>query len=108
MVEVPPSNDKPLNPSVDAIEASPIQVGKRWQVAADAVLIVMDDRAGRLQAKNRGFTLIGLPQTGSFRTGASISGVTPWGGTILDRLMHRCSLLAFEGKSGKLTVAAAR
>ena len=78
VVEVPPSNDEPLNPGVDAGEASAIQVSKRWQVAGEAFQIVMDDHADPLQAESRGLTLIGLPLTGSFRAEASISGVTPW------------------------------
>lgn len=59
VVDVAPINYKPLNPGVDAGEASSIQVAKQWQEAGDAVLIVMDDRAGRLEAKSRGLTLIG-------------------------------------------------
>lgn len=59
VAEVPPSNDKPLNPGVDAGKASSIQVAKQWQDAGHAVLMVMDDRAGRLEAKRRGLTLIG-------------------------------------------------
>lgn len=59
VVDVPPINYKPLNPGVDAGEASSIQVAEQWQEAGDAVLIVMDDRAGRLEAKRRGLTLIG-------------------------------------------------
>lgn len=59
VVDVAPINYKPLNPGVDAGEASSIQVATQWQEAGDAVLIVMDDRAGRLEAKSRGLTLIG-------------------------------------------------
>jgi predicted nucleic acid-binding protein len=59
VVDVAPLNYKPLNPGVDAGEASSIQVAKQWQEAGDAVLIVMDDRAGRLEAKSRDLTLIG-------------------------------------------------
>jgi predicted nucleic acid-binding protein len=59
VVDVAPFNYKPLNPGVDAGEASSIQVAKQWQEAGDAVLIVMDDRAGRLEAKSRDLTLIG-------------------------------------------------
>ena len=59
VVDVPPVSYKPLNPGVDAGEASSIQVAKQWQDAGQAVLMVMDDRAGRLEAKSRGLTLIG-------------------------------------------------
>ncbi len=57
--EVPTSDFTPLNPGVDAGEASAIHLAKDWQSAGDAVLIVMDDRAGRLEAKSRGLALIG-------------------------------------------------
>lgn len=59
VVDVAPVSYKPLNPGVDAGEASSIQVAKQWQDTGHAVLMVMDDRAGRLEAKSRGLTLIG-------------------------------------------------
>ncbi len=59
VVEMPTSDDKPLNPGIDAGEASPLQVAKHWREAGDAVLVVMDDRAGRLEAKSHGLALIG-------------------------------------------------
>ena len=57
--EVPQSAYRPLSPGVDAGEASSIQAANHWREAGDAVLLVMDDRAGRLEAKSRGFALIG-------------------------------------------------
>ena len=51
---------RPLNPGVDAGEASSIQLAKYWREAGHAVLLVMDDRAGRLEAKHLGLALIGL------------------------------------------------
>jgi len=54
VVEVPASDFAPLNPGVDAGEASAIQMACSQQDAGDAVLLVMDDRAGRLEAKSRG------------------------------------------------------
>ncbi|MEN9760864.1 MAG: hypothetical protein RI906_690 [Pseudomonadota bacterium] len=59
VVEVPQSDYRPLNPGVDAGEASSIQAANHWREAGDAVLLVMDDRAGRLEAKSRGLALIG-------------------------------------------------
>jgi predicted nucleic acid-binding protein len=59
VVEVPQADYRPLNPGVDAGEASSTQVAKHWCEAGDAVLLVMDDRAGRLEAKSRGLALIG-------------------------------------------------
>lgn len=59
MVEVPMSDCRPLNPGVDVGEASAIQMAVHWREAGDAVLLVMDDRAGRLEANSRGLALIG-------------------------------------------------
>lgn len=59
VVEVPPSDYKPLNPGVDAGETSAIHTACFWQEAGDAVLLVMDDRAGRFEARSRGIALIG-------------------------------------------------
>ena len=59
VVEVPTSDFMPLNPGVDAGEASSINVASQWREAGDVVLIVMDDRAGRMEAKSRGLALIG-------------------------------------------------
>lgn len=60
VAEVPASDFRPLNPGVDAEEASAIHVACTWREAGDAVLILMDDRAGRMEAQHRGLTLIGL------------------------------------------------
>ncbi len=59
MVEVPTPAFTPLNPGIDAGEASAIHLAKHWREAGDAVLIVMDDRAGRLEAKSHGLARIG-------------------------------------------------
>lgn len=59
VVEVPQSDGRPLNPGVDAGEASSIHLANHWRKAGDAVLLVMDDRAGRLEAKSHGLALIG-------------------------------------------------
>lgn len=50
---------QPLNPGIDAGEASSIHVACLWQAAGDAVLLVIDDRAGRAEARTRGLALIG-------------------------------------------------
>ena len=59
MVALAQTDYRPLNPSVDAGEASSIQLAKYWREAGHAVLLVMDDRAGRLEAKHLGLALIG-------------------------------------------------
>jgi predicted nucleic acid-binding protein len=48
-----------LNPGVDAGEASAIEVAYKRAEAGDTVLLLMDDRAGRMEAKSRGQPLIG-------------------------------------------------
>jgi len=59
VVELAQTDYRPLNPGVDAGEASSIQLANDWREAGDAVLLVMDDRAGRMEAKSRGLALIG-------------------------------------------------
>lgn len=59
VVEVPRSDDRMLNPGVDEGEASTIRLACHWREAGDSVLLLMDDRAGRLEARSRGLALIG-------------------------------------------------
>lgn len=59
VVDMAPDGWQPLNPGVDAGEASAIHAACRWPEAGDAVLLVMDDRAGRAEARMRGITLVG-------------------------------------------------
>lgn len=59
VVDVPTSNFTPINPGVDAGEASSIHFAKQRRNAGDAVLMVIDDRAGRLEAKSHGLGFIG-------------------------------------------------
>ena len=59
VVPAPQGDWAPLNPGVDAGEASAIHLACRWRDAGDAVLLVMDDRAGRLEARSHGVALIG-------------------------------------------------
>lgn len=59
LMEVPNSDYRPLNPGVDAGEASSIRLAYDCRELGDHVLIVMDDRAGRLEAKSRGLTVLG-------------------------------------------------
>jgi len=70
VVEMPPSDHKLLNPGVDSGEASAIEAACNWRDGGAAVLLLMDDRAGRLEAKSRGgialigtAALIGLAKT---------------------------------------------
>jgi predicted nucleic acid-binding protein len=59
VMEVPNSDYMPLNPGVDPGEASSIRLACGYQELGDHVLIVMDDRAGRLEAKSRGLAVLG-------------------------------------------------
>jgi predicted nucleic acid-binding protein len=83
VVEVPQHDWKPINPGVDAGEASAIQVACAWRDAGDAVLVVMDDRAGRLEARNRGLALIG---TAGLIGLAKTGGLVPQARPLLERL----------------------
>ncbi len=59
VVEVPQSAWTPLNAGVDPGEASSIQTACHWRDMGDVVLLVMDDRAGRLEARRCGIDLVG-------------------------------------------------
>jgi predicted nucleic acid-binding protein len=85
VVEVPPSNERLLNPGVDAGEASAIQVAKHWSKTGDAVLLVMDDRAGRLEAKRCGLALIG---TAAVIGLAKTEGWVPAARPLLEKLVE--------------------
>lgn len=83
VVEVPPDDWAPLNPGVDPGEASAIHTACVWREAGDAVLLVMDDRAGRLEARARGITLIG---TAAVIGLAKTEGLIPAARPLLERL----------------------
>jgi predicted nucleic acid-binding protein len=59
VTDLPPDDWKLLNPGIDVGEASAIRVACHWRDAGEAVLLVMDDRAGRLEAKRQGLALTG-------------------------------------------------
>lgn len=84
VVEVPTSDFTPLNPGVDAGEASSIHVANDWRKAGDAVLVVMDDRAGRLETKSRGLALIGSAAVIGL---AKTEGLVPAARPLLEKLV---------------------
>jgi predicted nucleic acid-binding protein len=84
-VEVPQSDFRPLNPGVDAGEASSIQMACSWREAGDAVLLLMDDLAGRLEAKTHGLALIG---TAAVIGLAKTEGLVPEARPLLQRLVE--------------------
>lgn len=85
VVPVPLSEFRPINPGIDAGEASAIATACTWQAAGDAVLLVMDDRAGRMEAKNRGIALIGTAVVIGL---AKTQGCIPAARPLLERLVE--------------------
>lgn len=83
VVDVPKNDWQPLNPGVDAGEASAIRLACQWSERGDLVLLVMDDRAGRLEARGRGLSLIG---TAAVIGLAKTQGLIPAAGPLLERL----------------------
>jgi predicted nucleic acid-binding protein len=59
ILDWPTSDFKPLNPGVDAGEASAIHAANQLREQGNTVLVVMDDRAGRFEARRLGLDLIG-------------------------------------------------
>jgi predicted nucleic acid-binding protein len=85
VVDAPLGDWRPLNPGIDAGEASSIHTACRWRDAGDAVLLVMDDRAGRLEAKTQGISLIG---TAAVIGQAKTEGLIPAARPLLKRLVQ--------------------
>ena len=81
--DAPASERAPLNPGIHAGEASAIRLACQWRDAGDAVLLVMDDRAGRLEARSRGLALIG---TAALIGLAKTQGLIPEARPLLERL----------------------
>ena len=51
---------QPINPGVDAGEASAIGVALQQQASGTHVLVLIDDRCGRAEARRQGLPIIGL------------------------------------------------
>lgn len=78
VIEEPQNDWKPLNPGVNAGEASAINAARTKRDAGEDVLLVMDDRAGRLEARSRGLALIGAAALiGLAKAGGLIPAVRP-------------------------------
>lgn len=85
VVNEPQNRWHPLNPGIDAGEASAIKTACYWRDAGDAVLLVMDDRAGRLEAKAQGIALVGtVAMIGLAKTEGLIAAARP----LLERLVQ--------------------
>ena len=50
---------QPLNPGVDAGECSTISLALHWQATGERVLVIVDDRCGRAEARSQGVAIIG-------------------------------------------------
>jgi predicted nucleic acid-binding protein len=50
---------EPLNPGVDSGERSTIALALHWQAAGAQVLVIVDDRCGRAEARSRGLPILG-------------------------------------------------
>ena len=84
IVDTPQDDWKPLNPGVDPGEADSIHNACIWRDAGDAVLLVMDGRAGRSEARSRGIALIG---TAAVIGLAKTEGLIPAARPLLERLV---------------------
>lgn len=84
VIETPPSDHKMLNPGIDAGEASAIDLACHLREAGDTVLLLMDDRAGRLEAKSRGLALIGSAAVIGL---AKTDGLIPAARPLLERMV---------------------
>lgn len=58
-IELEPDRYRPINPGVDAGEASAIGLALRQQAAGHSVLLVVDDRCGRAEARQQGVAIMG-------------------------------------------------
>ncbi|GHU26597.1 DUF3368 domain-containing protein [Betaproteobacteria bacterium] len=86
IVDFPIDDWRPINPGVDAGEASAIHAACRWRDAGNAVLLVIDDRAGRLEARSCGLKLIG---TAAVIGLAKTEGLIPAAKPLLEQLAHQ-------------------
>ena len=50
---------EPLNPGVDSGERTTIALALHWQAAGAQVLVIVDDRCGRAEARSRGLPILG-------------------------------------------------
>jgi predicted nucleic acid-binding protein len=83
VIDIPWDDFRPLNPGVDSGEASAIHAACCRRDAGDAVLLVMDDRAGRLEARSRGIATIG---TAALIGLAKTEGLIPAAKPMLEQL----------------------
>jgi len=58
-IELEPDPYRPINPGVDAGEASAIGLALRQQAAGQSVLLIVDDRCGRAEARQQGVAIMG-------------------------------------------------
>jgi predicted nucleic acid-binding protein len=75
--------DQPLNPGVDAGEASSIALALHWRREQRAVLLLMDDRIGRAEARRQALPVTG---TAAVVALAQEQGLIPAAAAVLDDL----------------------
>jgi len=51
---------EPLNPGVDPGERSTLALALHWRAAGEQVLVIIDDRCGRAEARSRGLSILGI------------------------------------------------
>jgi predicted nucleic acid-binding protein len=83
VVDVPQGEWMRLYPGVDPGEASSIHAACSWRDMGDAVLLVMDDRSGRREARSLGLTLLG---TAAVIGLAKTEGLIPLARPLLERM----------------------
>lgn len=82
---------KPTNPGVDAGEASAIGAGLLLRSKGNAVLLIIDDRAGRMEARAQGLAVVG---TAGLIGLAKAAGWLPAARPLLDRLTREGYFIA--------------
>jgi predicted nucleic acid-binding protein len=83
VMDVDSAGWQPMNPGVDAGEASAIHAACVEQEAGNAVLLIIDDRAGRSEARQYGIALMG---TAAVIGMAKLYGLIPAARPLLERM----------------------
>ena len=84
VVHVPNSDYRPLYPGIDPGESSSIHLAHDCRKLGDHVLIVMDDRAGRLEARSHGLSVLGSAALIGL---AKTEGLIPLARPLLEKMM---------------------
>jgi predicted nucleic acid-binding protein len=85
LVDAPIADYKPTNPGIHAGEASSIKFACDCRELGDNVLILMDDRAGRFEARSRGLAVLGSAALIGL---AKTEGLIPAARPLLEKLVE--------------------